>query len=289
MQHNYASPLAPVVVKYGGNALPPDGAPDPLLAEIVERRRAGEAIVLVHGGGPEIDRRLAERAIPTHRIDGLRVTDAEALEITESALCATINKRLVRACTALGAAAVGISGEDARTLVAHRAYGSHGEDLGYVGDVTHGDPTLVRALLDAGFLPIVAPLAIAPDAAHAFNVNADLAAAALAGALGARAFVIVTNVPRVLADVRDPASGIARMTLDEALAFLASDACVAGMRPKLRAAIGAVADGAAATYICGAQPGALAAALERDDATIITASSPAGNTSANRAPYAHTQ
>ncbi len=270
MQHNYATPSAPLVVKYGGNALPPDGEPDPLLAEIVCRRRAGEAIVLVHGGGPEIDRRLAERAIPTRRVDGLRVTDAETLAITEAALCGTINKRLVRACSVLGARAVGISGEDARTLVAHRAYGSRGEDLGFVGDVAHADPALVRALLDAGFLPIVAPLAIADDAAHAFNVNADLAAAALAGALRARAFAIVTNVPRVLADVRDPRSGIAHLSLDEARAFLASDACAAGMQPKLRAAIEAVACGADATYICGAQLDTLAAALERHDATIVT-------------------
>ena len=270
MQHKYASLSAPLVVKYGGNALPVDGAPDPLLAEIAALHAAGERIVVVHGGGPEIDRWVELRTIPTHRVDGLRVTDEATLEITEAVLCATINKRLVRACTALGTPAVGISGEDARTLVARRAFGSHGEDLGYVGDVVASDSTLVQALLDADFLPIVAPLAVSDDGAHAYNVNADLAAAALAGALRARAFVMVTNVPRVLADVHDPASGIARMTYDEARAFAVSGACVSGMRPKMRAAIAALTHGAAATYICTATNATLADALTRDAATVIT-------------------
>ncbi len=280
MQHKYATPRTPLVVKYGGNALPDDGAPDPLLAEIVHRHAHGEPIVVVHGGGPEIDRRLAQLAIPTRRIDGLRVTDADTLQVTEAALCATINKRLVRACCALGARAVGISGQDARTLVAQRAFGARGEDLGLVGDVVHADPTLVQALLDAGFLPIVAPLAVSDDAAHAFNVNADLAAAALAGALRARAFVIVTNVPRVLADRRDPASGIAHLTLEDARTFAASSACAEGMRPKMRAAIDAVALGAHATYICAATPTTLHDALIRNEATIISAPSSTGNIAA---------
>ncbi|MDE2482880.1 MAG: acetylglutamate kinase [bacterium] len=270
MQYNYATPPGPLVVKYGGNALPADGSPDPLLAEVAALHRAGERVVLVHGGGPEIDRRLAELAIPTRRIDGLRVTDLATLEVTEAALCGTINKRLVRACAALGVAAVGISGEDARTLVARRALGGDGQDLGYVGEVTYADPHLVLALLDAGFLPIVAPLAIADDAAHAYNVNADLAAAALAGALRARAFVIVTNVPRVLADRNDPSSGIEHLTVDAARAFAASDACASGMQPKMNAAIAAVAAGCTAAYICAANETTIRSALTEGNATHVS-------------------
>ena len=161
MEHNYSSPI---VVKYGGSALSGVGSalsggesasfvipsvgsaatvvegPDPILAEAVALHQGGTAVVLVHGGGPEIDRWLAERNVPTRRVDGLRVTDDATLEVTEAVLCATINKRLVRACSALGARAVGISGEDANTLVAQRAHGSHGEDLGYVGEVMACDP-----------------------------------------------------------------------------------------------------------------------------------------------------
>jgi len=135
MEHKYSSP---VVVKYGGNAFV-EGH-DPLLESAVAAHLAGEPIVLVHGGGPEIDRWLAQRQVPTRRVDGLRVTDAPTLEVTEAVLCATINKRLVRNCAALGARAVGVSGEDGALLVAQAARGSQGEDLGFVGQVTHCDP-----------------------------------------------------------------------------------------------------------------------------------------------------
>ena len=192
--------------------------------------------------------------MPTRRVDGLRVTDEATLEVTEAVLCATINKRLVRACAALGAKAVGISGEDADTLVAQTARGSHGEDLGYVGDVTACDPSLINLLLSANYLPIVAPLAVAPNDAHAFNVNADLAAAAVAGALRAQAFIMITNVERVRRDPKDASSGIDRLSLDEARAFMETPACEGGMKPKMQAAIAAVEAGASAAYICAQQP-----------------------------------
>jgi acetylglutamate kinase len=261
MEHNYSSPF---VVKYGGNAMT---GGDPVLQELVRLHQHGTPVVLVHGGGPEIDRWLAERNVPTRRIDGLRVTDETTLEVTEAVLCATINKRLVRACAALGVKAVGISGEDAGTLVAQTAHGSRGEDLGFVGDVTSCDPSLINLLLAAKYLPVVAPLAVAPDDAHAYNVNADLAAAAIAGAVRARAFVMITNVERVRRDPKDPKSGIDRLTLDEARAFVDTPACEGGMRPKMLAAIAAVEAGASASYICG--PDSIAAALA-GNATVVS-------------------
>jgi acetylglutamate kinase len=277
MAHNYA---IPIVVKYGGNAMLGAGHPevrasaslegrgtDELLASLVALHNEGSPVVLLHGGGPEIDRWLAGRNVETHRVDGLRVTDEATLEVTEAVLCATINKRLVRACAALGAKAVGISGEDGNTLVARRAYGSEGEDLGYVGDVTSCDPSLVNLLLAANYLPVVAPLAVAEDSAHAYNVNADLAAAALAGALRAHAFVMITNVSRVRRNPADPQSGIDRMTLDEAKTFAQTPACEGGMLPKMQAAIAAVEAGAYASYICAPQP---VADILTGNATIVS-------------------
>lgn len=266
MEHNYSTPI---VIKQGGSTLGggsgsfrsviiPSTGPRPrnprFLESVVDLHVAGSPVVLVHGGGPEIDLWLAESGVVTHRVDGLRVTDEATLKVTEAVLCATINKRIVRACAALGARAVGISGEDGATLVAQRAYGSKGEDLGYVGEVTSSDPALINLLLAGGFLPIVAPLAIATDKTHAFNVNADLAAAALAGALRAHAFVMITDVKRVRRDPSDPDSGIDRMSLDEARAFAHTPACEGGMLPKMQAAIAAVEAGAAASYICAQQP-----------------------------------
>jgi acetylglutamate kinase len=261
-----------MVVKYGGAAMPgerPAGA-DPLLAEIAAIRRAGTQVVIVHGGGPEIDCALALRGIETERIGGLRVTSAAALEVTEAVLCGSINKRIVRDALALGLPAVGISGQDGRLLVAQRASAARGADLGYVGSIVATEPRPLQALLDAGFLPVVAPLAIAPDASHPYNVNADSAAAAIAAALGADAFVAVTNVSRVLRDPDDPASGIDCFTPDEALAFAGADACRSSMKPKLAAAAAAVKSGTGSAYICALKSNAIAAALS-GDATIIRA------------------
>jgi acetylglutamate kinase len=273
MPHDYARPpstaLKATVVKYGGNAMAALVDGDPLLAEIATLRQAGAPVVLVHGGGPEIDAALAARGVPTTRVDGLRVTDAVTLEITEAVLCGTINKRIVRALLALGIPAAGISGADGRTLIARRARSVNGGDLGYVGDVAVVEPQLIHALLGAGFLPVVAPVAIAQNAEHAYNVNADLAAGAIAAALAAEAFVIVTNVARVLRDVDDPNSGIARFTPEEALDFSTTAACRSSMKPKLAAAAFAVRDGAAAAYICAAGTNAIARA-RAGDATIVT-------------------
>ena len=274
MTHDYARPgQSPIVVKYGGNALAAATA-DPVLAEIADLHFARRPVVLVHGGGPEIDRALAERGIATERIDGLRVTGAETLDVTEAVLCGSLNKRLVRALAALGVRAAGISGQDGATLVAERTVPPNGADLGYVGTIAHTDPLLVQTLLDAGFLPVVAPLALARDRTHAYNVNADLAAAALAAALRARAFVIVTNVPRVLRDPDDPTSGIDMLTLDGARRFAASDACRSSMKPKLEAATSAVTGGAAAAYICAAGPNAIARALAGDSTRVILSGAP---------------
>jgi acetylglutamate kinase len=274
MTHEYAMPpteLKVTVVKYGGNAMGElrGGAADPLLAELATLWHAGEAVVLVHGGGPEIDAALARRGIATARIAGQRVTDAATLEVTEAVLCGSINKRIVRELLALGVRAAGISGQDAGTLIAQRARGDNGEDLGFVGEIVAVDTRLIQALLSAGYLPVVAPLALARREDHAYNVNADLAAAAIAAALHARAFVLVTNVRRVLRDLDNPASGIERLTPDEAASFARSNACRSSMRPKLLAAATAARDGAAAAYICDAKPNAIALAL-RGDATTVS-------------------
>jgi acetylglutamate kinase len=257
-----------LVLKYGGNAMPARGQPDPVLAEVAQLWRGGMRVVVVHGGGPEIDAELAERGIPTRRIEGLRVTDAATLRVTEAVLCGTLNKRLVRACVALGLPAAGISGQDGPVLLAQRERGPGGVDLGHVGRVEAVDVRLIETLLNGGFLPVVAPLAVDPAGAQAYNVNADLAAGAIAAALAADAFVALTNVPRVLRDAADPRSAIDRFTPDDALRFAQSPACGEKMKPKLLAASAAVARGAKAAYIAGVKARGIAAALE-GDATVI--------------------
>ena len=256
MLHNIAS----TVVKYGGNSMG-DAADDALAGEVAELRAAGRAIILVHGGGPEIDDALARQGMRSRRVDGLRATDEPALQVAEAVLCATANKRLVRAGLRHGVPAVGISGQDGALIVARRAHSPSGYDLGFVGEIDSVNPGPLLALLGAGYTPVVSPLAVDRTYEHAYNVNADTVAGAIAAAVRADAYVALTNVDRVLRDPNDPSSAIERLSISDALYFAASDACASGMKPKMLAAINAVTGGAARACICGAKPGAIAAAL----------------------------
>jgi acetylglutamate kinase len=260
--------IARVVVKYGGNAMSGAAADKQLFSELADLRAAGHAVILVHGGGPEIDEALRLRGLASRRVDGLRVTDEATLEIAEAVLCATANKRLVRLCLQQGIPAVGLSGQDGALVRVRRASSASGRDLGFVGEIVSVDPQPLFALLDAGYLPIVAPLGVDTKAQHAYNVNADTVAGAIAAAVKADAYVALTNVDRVLRDPGDPASAIDRFTLPDALHFASSDACASGMKPKMLAAIEAVAGGAQQACICRARPGAIASALA-GNATVI--------------------
>ena len=258
-----------IVLKYGGNAMAAEGAPDPLLDELAERALRGERVVVVHGGGPQIDAELAAHGIVSKRVDGLRVTDAATLAVTERVLCGEVNKSLVRAFLRRGAPAVGISGEDAGLVRARPMLSRDGAPLGFVGHVAAIEPKILTTLLDAGFLPVVAPVAVDETSATALNVNADTTAGAIAGALGADAFLIVTDVARVRLDVNDPNSGIARMTAGDAARHLESGLFTGGMRPKIESALFALERGAGSVVIAGRGPRAVELALAGNGTTLI--------------------
>jgi acetylglutamate kinase len=250
-----------IVLKYGGNAMAVDDAADPTLDEVAAFAARGDRVVLVHGGGPQIDAELRAKGIREVRVAGLRATGAAARDVVEYVLCGTVNKALVRALGARSTRAVGISGEDGGLLTARRAAAIDGVDLGYVGEIEAVDPRAVAALLDAGYVVVVAPLALDAAGGGALNCNADTAAGALAGALRADAYVAITNVAGVRRDVRDPESVIPRLSLDDAERCLADGTFVDGMIPKMRAAIEAVRGGARRAVVAGAGPGAIDAAL----------------------------
>jgi acetylglutamate kinase len=239
-----------IVLKYGGNAMAA-GADDPVLDEIAALAAAGTQVVVVHGGGPQIDAALRERGIAEERIDGLRVTSAAARDVVEAVLCGSVNKDLVRGLLARGARAFGFSGQDAGLLTARRLRVPDG-DLGYVGVPAAVDAAFLRAVLGLGVVPVIAPLGLDPLENAALNLNADTAAGAIAAALGADAYVVLTNVAGVRRDRHDPASVIPRLTVAEAQAFLDDGTFSDGMRPKMRAAIEAVAGGARRALIAEA-------------------------------------
>jgi len=257
-----------IVVKYGGNAMGGADASDPLLDECAARVAGGDRLVLVHGGGPQIDAELAGRGIGQRRIGGLRVTDADTLAVTERVLCGTVNKALVRALNRRGVRAVGVSGQDGGLLIARPVPAVAGESLGFVGEVVRVDPAVLHALLNGGFVPVVAPLGLAADGSGALNVNADSAAGAIAGAMRADAYVVITNVPRVRRRLDDPASEIASLDVAEARGLLADGSFDGGMKPKIEGALDALTRGAGRAVICGSAAAALAGALAGEGTTI---------------------
>ncbi len=260
-----------IVLKYGGNAMADAGVVDPLLDEVAERVAAGDKVVLVHGGGPQIDAALAERGLAPPRVRGLRATDGATLGVTEHVLCGTVNKALVRALKRRGVRAAGISGQDGSLLESRAVAAQGGVSLGFVGEIVRVRPSIIEGLFMAGLTPVVAPLGISQDASTALNVNADTAAGAIAGALGADAYVVVTNVDRVRRVAGDPATGIARLTAVEARSLIDDGTFDGGMAPKMASALDALERGARSAIVCGTGPGALSRALAGDGTTVVRA------------------
>jgi acetylglutamate kinase len=240
---------APLVVKLGGSLLEDDALRASALGRIASRWKAVGGVVVVHGGGKRVDAGLARLGIPRRVHAGLRITDAQTLDVVVGTLAGTVNKMLVRELEARGARATGISGADGKTLRAETHPPVDGVDLGYVGRVVATDTRIVRALLAAGALPVIASIASGPTGAPLLNVNADAAAAALAVALGASRLVFLTDVEGLKGE-----NGrlVREMRPEDARALLAAGRAVTGgMMPKLRACLDAVAGGIEEVVIAG--------------------------------------
>ena len=237
--------MRPVVVKVGGGALAGGALED--LPEVFE---SGRRVALVHGGGPRLTRMLDALGFATRFREGLRVTDADTLEVAEMVFAGSVNKALARELSTLGIPAAGISGTDGPTLLVEPVAG-----LGRVGEVTRVKPGLVHAIWAGGFVPVVAPLGLGPEGAY--NVNADAAAAALAVALGAAHLLLLTDVDGLLKD----GSPVGFLAPDECEDYVASGLAAGGMVPKLRAAAEAAWGGVEARIINGSRKGTLVGAL----------------------------
>ena len=260
-----------VVVKLGGSSLGRE-LDRALAQDLLLLRSVGVRCVLVHGGGPQIDSIMQRMGKSPEFRDGLRVTDAETLEIVRMVLGGKINRDLVGAINREApddAPAVGVSGEDARFLTAAPA----GSALGFVGQVVEVRSDLILKLLDDGLLPVVSTVG-ADAAGQSFNVNADEAARAIAVAIGAEKLIYLTAAPGLLADPDDEGSLIQRMDSPELRARIDHDSVSKGMIPKLRACADAVDAGVSSAHIIdGRQSHALLIELLTDSGigTMITA------------------
>jgi acetylglutamate kinase len=232
-----------VVVKYGGNAMTSPELRRAFAQDVVFLRYAGLKPVVVHGGGPQITEHLERLGIASEFRAGLRVTTPEAMDVVRMVLTGQVNPEVVNLVNDHGAFAVGLSGEDAGLMTAQRhsaVVDGESVDLGQVGDVVEVDPSAVRALVDAGRIPVIATVARGRDGLS-YNVNADTAAAAIAIGLGAEKLVVLTDVPGLYADWPASTRVISEIRAAELRNLLPSLA--SGMIPKMEACLRAVESG----------------------------------------------
>ena len=233
-----------IVVKVGGVPMTDPARMRSLAKDILLLHSVGIRPVLVHGGGPQIDVEMAKSGIEVRRVEGLRVTDAEALDIVRMVLVGKTNRDLVAAINALEPVAIGVAGEDGRLLEVEPV----DERLGFVGRVTKVRGNLLHAFHDDGLIPIVSTVG-ADVSAQPYNVNADDAARAIAVAMGAEKIIYLTGTPGLLEDLSDPSSLVHRLTAAEARGRIADESVTGGMIPKLLACAEAVEGGVGSAHM----------------------------------------
>lgn len=233
-----------LVVKVGGVPMTDPALTRSLAKDMLLLHSVGIRVVLVHGGGPQIDAQMAQAGIAVKRVEGLRVTDADTLDIVRMVLVGKTNRDLVAAINALEPVAIGVAGEDGRLLEVEPV----DERLGFVGRVTRVRGALLEALHDDGLIPVVSTVG-ADAQAQPYNVNADDAARAIAVAMGAEKLIYLTAAPGLLDDPADPASLVHRLTAAEARRRIADEGVTGGMIPKLLSCAEAVEGGVGSAHM----------------------------------------
>ena len=248
-----------VVVKYGGNAMSDDLT---LFAEdIALLHSVGLKVVVVHGGGPQIKAMLDKLGIESRFVDGLRVTDADTLDVVRMVLVGKVNRDIVSALNAHGPIAVGTSGEDASLLQVT----PRDPELGFVGEVQEVSAGVLERLLAQDLVPVVATIGV-DEGGQAYNINADTAAGAIAEALGAQKLVYLTDIEGIRRDVDDPSSLISTITADALQSLIADGTVTEGMIPKVASCVAAVKGGVGHAHILdGRVPHALLLEIFTDE------------------------
>ena len=240
-----------IVIKYGGNAMTDAKLKESFAHDVVLLKLVGMNPVVVHGGGPQIDELLARIGKKGEFIQGMRVTDAETMDVVEMVLGGHVNKEVVTLINQAGGKAVGLTGQDGafirarKLLLADKNNGGEQIDIGQVGEIASIDPSVISALEDRGFIPVVAPIGVGEDG-ESFNINADLVAGKLAEVLRAEKLVVLTNTPGVLDKNGKLLTGLTPKKIDQ---LLADGTLSGGMLPKISSALEAARGGVKSVHI----------------------------------------
>ncbi len=233
-----------IVVKYGGNAMIDEHLKNSVMRDMILLSLIGVKVVLVHGGGPEITEMLAKVGKETTFVNGLRVTDKETVEIAQMVLSGKISKSLVNLIENMGGKAIGLSGVDGHMIEAKMK----NEALGFVGDITKVDVQPILDVIDKGYIPVVSTIGCDREG-NIYNINADTAAAKIAGELHAEALISMTDISGILRDKNDPSTLIPKISVEEAPALIADGTINGGMIPKVECCVNAIEWGVHRVFI----------------------------------------
>ena len=237
-----------VVIKYGGNAMISDELRRDVINDIILLRLVGINVVVVHGGGPEINELLKKTGKESKFVNGLRYTDEETMDVVQMVLCGKVNKNLVSTLNRAGGQAVGLCGLDGGMLKAVRRQ-ENGVDYGLVGDITEVNPKVIQDAIHDGFIPVISTVAQGIDADTSYNINADTAAAKIAIAVGAVKLILLTDIRGLLRDKNDEETLISQVRLDEIPELVGQGIISGGMIPKVGCCVDAVENGVKRTHI----------------------------------------
>ena len=237
-----------VVIKYGGNAMISEELRRAVISDIILLRLVGIHVVVVHGGGPEINELLKKTGKESRFVNGLRYTDEETMDVVQMVLCGKVNKNLVATLNRAGGQAVGLCGLDGGMLKAVRRQ-EDGVDYGLVGDITEVNHKVIQDAFEDGFIPVISTVAQGTDAETSYNVNADTAAAKIAIAIGAEKLILLTDVRGLLRDKNDESMLISQVRLSEVPELVGQGIISGGMIPKVECCVDAVKNGVRRTHI----------------------------------------
>lgn len=238
-----------IVIKYGGNAMINEDLKNSVITDIVLLNCVGIRVVVVHGGGPEINEYLNKIGKKSEFVNGLRVTDAETIDIVQMVLAGKVNKDIVSLIDKNGGKAVGICGIDANLLKAEKTKTQGDLDIGFVGDVVAVNDSIIEHCLNGGYIPVISTVALGEEDGKVYNINADLAAAKISSKLKAEKFILITDVPGLLRNPKDEDTLISELGVNDIDRLIEDGIISGGMLPKINCCREAVNNGVKRTHI----------------------------------------